>query len=274
MPKTRVWVFKQQISGNVCETRVSPVSEPPFQADQTEEMSGPLVDHSKWPIILPCFEVKGSLLNCQKDIERQYLRSFAHRKKKKNIVSYLFQVPKAVFHAWSPALPKPKMWPFFPRPSAECSWWLKLRDRVSKTHEAGSLAKQCRLLKEPLEWPSIFRLVICARCMFRTNKNYHWCSSKEWTAEHHKKNKKTKYCISTKTSLCLVVIASREPSLTKKTSPHCLVIYRARATMQKEVGFQDTWRSAIRMCSFTTWLCLPLSITHGVDHHVLHKLPH
>lgn len=149
-------MFKQQISGNVCENRVSPLSEPPFQAEQTEEMSGPLVDHSKWPIIIPCFEVKGSLLNCQKDIERQYLRSFAHRKKKHCVLP--FPGAKGGLSRLV-SCPKPKMWPFFPRPSAECSWWLELRDRVSKTHEAGSLAKQCRLLKEPLEWPSIFRLV-------------------------------------------------------------------------------------------------------------------
>ena len=31
--------------------------------------------------------------------------------------------------------------------------------RPGQQDHAGSLAKQCRLLKEPLEWPSIFRLV-------------------------------------------------------------------------------------------------------------------
>ena len=226
-------------------------------------MSGPLVDHSKWPIIIPCFEVKGSLLNCQKDIERQYLRSFAHRKKKHCVLP--FPGAKGALSRLV-SCPKPKMWPFFPRPSAECSWWLELRDRVSKTH-AGSLAKQCRLLQEPLEWPSIFRFVyVLDVCLepIRITTDVLVKNEQLNTAKIKIKNEILYFNQDS-------FVPSRDceswTSLDKKTAPHCLVIYRARATMQKEVGFQDTWRSAIRMFSFTTWLCFPLSITHGVYHH-------
>ena len=126
IPKTRISV---QICGSVCYNHVSPLSEPPFQAEQTEEMSGPLVDSSKWPIIIPSFEVKGSFLNCQKDIERHYLMSFAH--KKKNLLPYLFPgfanrglSRHALLLSCSPQTQNFALFFLGQVPSA--SWWLEL----------------------------------------------------------------------------------------------------------------------------------------------------